>query len=139
MNGKNRAMSGRVLIDTSAWITFFRGKDPVLADRIAEWLRAGRAVYTGIIGLELIRRAKGKKELQIIYDAFDAMDCIAVDEAVYLHAGALGYELARKGHTLGTMDLLIAQIAMDNRLSLLTYDQHFDLIAKHSTLQLLIK
>lgn len=129
-------MDAKVLVDTSVWISFFRGKDSELIERIASLLKSGRAVYTGIIALELINGAKGHKELQTLYDAFDAMQCITVNETSYLHAGRLGYELARKGHTLSTVDLLIAQAAIENRLSLMTYDEHFGVIAKHSTLTL---
>ena len=64
------------------------------------------------------------------------MQCIPVTEATYLRAGRLGYEVARKGHTLHTVDLLIAQTAIENRISLMTYDEHFAVIADHSSLTL---
>ena len=64
------------------------------------------------------------------------MQCIAVNENTYLHAVKLGYDLARKGHTVSTVDLLIAQSAIENRLSLMSYDDHFSIIAKHSALAL---
>jgi hypothetical protein len=129
-------MDAKVLIDTSAWIAFFRGKDPELTERIAALLKSGKAGYTGIIALELINGAKGQKELEILYDAFDAMQLIAVNETTFLLAGKLGYELARKGQTLSPVDLLIAQSAIENDLSLMTYDEHFAVIAKRSTLTL---
>jgi len=130
-------MDAKVLVDTSVWITFFRKKDSELTERIATLLKSGKAVYTGIIALELINGAKGQHELQTLYDAFDIMQCIAVNENTYLHAGKLGYALARKGHTLSTVDLLIAQTAIENNLSLMTYDEHFSVIAKYSPLVLL--
>jgi len=129
-------MDAKVLIDTSGWITFFRKKDTELTERIAMLLKSGRAVYTGIIALELINGAKGQHELQTLHDAFDIMECIAVNESTYLRAGKLGYNLARKGHTLSAVDLLIAQTAIENSLSLITYDEHFSVIAKHSPLSL---
>ncbi|MCL4491816.1 MAG: PIN domain-containing protein [Nitrospirae bacterium] len=129
-------MDAKVVVDTSIWIAFFRGKDFGLTERIATLLKSGRAVYTGIIALELINGAKGQKELQILYDAFDSMPCIPASEITCLHAGKLGYELARKGHTLSTVDLLIAQTAIENNLFLMTYDEHFNVIAKHSSLTL---
>ena len=127
-------MDAKVLVDTSVWITFFRGKDPLLIELITMLLKSGRAVYTGIIALELINGAKGQKELQTLHDAFDAMECIIVNETTYFSAGKLGYELSRKGHTLSTVDLLIAQTAIGHNLSLLTYDEHFRVIEKNSSL-----
>jgi hypothetical protein len=129
-------MDAKVLVDTSVWITFFRGKDPQLIELITMLLKSGRAVYSGIIALELVNGAKGHKELQTLHDAFDAMECITVNETTYLSAGKLGYELSRKGHTLSTVDLLIAQTAVENGLSLLTYDEHFKVIEKYSPLHL---
>lgn len=129
-------MDAKVLVDTSVWITFFRGKDPQLIELITMLLKSGRAVYTGIIALELVNGAKGQKELQTLHDAFDVMECITVNETTYLSAGKLGYELSRKGHTLSTVDLLIAQTAVENGLSLLTYDEHFKVIEKYSPLHL---
>ena len=132
-------MDAKVLVDTSVWITFFRRKDTDLIERIAALLRSGKAVYTGIIALELMNGAKGQKELQTLHEAFDAMQLIATDETTYLRAGTLGYGLSRGGHTLSAVDLLIAQTAIENKLSLMTYDEHFRVIAKYSTLTLFEK
>ncbi|MBZ0155374.1 MAG: PIN domain-containing protein [Alphaproteobacteria bacterium] len=130
-------MDAKVLIDTSVWITFFRGKDPAVIERTAVLLKSGRAVYTGIIALELLNGAKGQKELQILDDTFSAMQVLPVNEMTHIRAGRLGNGIARKGYTLGTVDLLIAQAAIESGVSLWTYDEHFSVIAEHSTLQLL--
>lgn len=130
-------MHAKVLVDTSVWIAFFRGKDAHLIERIAALLKSEKAVYTGIIALELINGAKGNKELQVLHDAFDTMQCIPVTEPTYLRAGKLGYEVARKGFTLSAVDLLIAQTAIENSISLMTYDEHFAVIADHSALMLI--
>jgi hypothetical protein len=129
-------MGDKVLIDTSVWIEFFRRSKPELTERIATLLKSGRAACTGIIALELVNGAKGRKELQALYDAFDTMTHVTADEATYMRAGRMGYELARKGHAMSTVDLLISQIAIENNLSLMTLDEHFDTIAKSSALQL---
>lgn len=129
-------MSARVLIDTSVWIDFFRKKDAALIEKIAALLETQRAAYTGIIALELINGAKGQKELQALHDAFDTMEKIDERERTYFDAGVLGYELARKGHTIGAVDLLIAQIAIENNITLMTFDEHFKVVAKHSGLNL---
>lgn len=130
-------MSDRVLIDTSVWIDFFRKKDSKLIEKIAVLLEKQRAAYTGIIALELINGAKSPKELQALHDAFDTMEKIDEREQTYFNAGGIGYELARKGHTSGVVDLLIAQIAIENNIALMTFDEHFKVIAKYSSLKLL--
>lgn len=129
-------MSADVLVDTSVWISFFRGGDNGLIERINGLLRSGKAVFTGIIALELINGAKGQRELQILNDVFDVMRCVRVGDDTFQRAGRLGFELARKGTTAGTVDLLVAQIAIENDLALMTYDAHFSAIARHSGLVL---
>jgi hypothetical protein len=44
--------------------------------------------------------------------------------------------MAKTGTTLGVVDLLIAQVALENRLKVLTPDNHFKIIQKHSKLDL---
>ncbi|MBI4690543.1 MAG: PIN domain-containing protein [Nitrospirae bacterium] len=129
-------MNGKVLIDTSVWIDFFRGKNTELIERVTMLLKLGKAVYTGIIALELINGAKDRKELQTLSDVFGTMERIEEVESTHFNAGMLGYGLARKGHTLGVVDLLIAQIAIENAVALMTSDEHFKVMAKHSGLQL---
>lgn len=130
-------MSDKVLIDTSVWIDFFRGKDAATTDNVAMLLRAGKAVYTGIIALELINGAKGQRELHALQDVFDAMERIYEDEETHFKAGRMGFETARKGHTLSAVDLLIAQIAIENDLALITRDEHFKVIAKYNKMRLI--
>jgi len=129
-------MKDRVLIDTSVWIDFFRKKDPELIKKIATLLESGSAAYTDIIALELINGAKGQKELQVLHDTFGIMEKINERQNTCFNAGKIGYELARKGHTFGVVDLLIAQIAIENGITLMTHDNHFMVIAKHSELRL---
>lgn len=54
----------------------------------------------------------------------------------YRLAGELGFPLAKTGTTLGVVDLLIAQVAIENGLKLLTLNNHFKIIQKHSRLDL---
>lgn len=136
MYGIEQGMRDRVLIDTSVWIDFFRKKDAELLERISILLKSGRAVYTGIIALELMNGAKGQKELKALDDLFSTMDKVKESEVTYFDAGRMGCGIAGKGFTLSVVDLLIAQITIENDLFLMTFDRHFDVIAKYSTLRL---
>ncbi len=59
-------MVDKVLVDTSAWIDFFRKKEPERHELVATLLREGRAMGTGIVSLELLRGAKTSKELTLV-------------------------------------------------------------------------
>lgn len=130
-------MKDKVLIDSTVWIDFFRNRDSSFRDKIELLLKSGRSVYTGIIAMELINGAKGKKELLVLESMFAAMERINEKESTHLNAGKLGYEIARRGHTLGVVDLLIAQLTIENNINLLSIDKHFKIIARHSELRLL--
>jgi hypothetical protein len=46
--------SGKVLVDTSAWITFFRKLDPCYS-KVLQWLSEDRIVMAGIVLAELMQ------------------------------------------------------------------------------------
>jgi predicted nucleic acid-binding protein len=129
-------MNGNILIDTSAWIDFFRKKESPVFDLVAGTLRDQKAFGSGIILLELLRGGKSLKELTVINELFSVIKRVDPNPESYRLAGQLGYSTAKKGENLSVVDLLIAQVAIENRLKLLTLDNHFKVIQKHSKLDL---
>lgn len=129
-------MPDKVLIDTSIWIEYFRTPGSSFSDAVSSLLRNGEACYTDIIALELIRGAKTRKELSVLETLFNTIEQLTATETSFREAGLLGYHLARKGTTLGTVDLLIARLAIEHKIPLFTCDQHFKAIEKGSPLKL---
>ena len=136
MIGRRRGMSDKVLVDTSVWISFFRHLDEEVSDKLKPLLRNGNPVYTGLIETELLRGGKTKKELDVLEELFHSIGYLPVKEEYFPKAGDLGRFLLQKGITVGTVDLLIAHIAIANNASLYTLDNHFTAIARHTTLRL---
>jgi tRNA(fMet)-specific endonuclease VapC len=130
-------MKDRVLVDTSVWIDFFRNKETSLRNQVIQVLRARNAYYAGIIALELYRGSRTKKEISILDDLFLSIEKIMEREETHKEAGLMGFELAKKGITIGTVDLLIAQLCLENDLTLFTLDQRFKTIGSHYPLKLL--
>lgn len=129
-------MSGKVLIDTSVWVNFLNKKDSPVSRPLKELLRGELCCYTDIIELELIRGAKSKKEIETIDKLLNVLNYYETKKEYYRKAGEMGYTLVRKGHTIGIIDLLIAQVAIENNLSLFTLDNHFKLIADELPLKI---
>jgi len=129
-------MSDSVIVDTSVWIGFFRSAGSEVSARLRQLLKSGAPVYTGIIATELYRGAKSRKETNALDELLTSIECIETREEDFQAAGQLGYALAQQGITVGTVDLLIAQISIANNLSLFTLDKHFVPIARHSSLRL---
>jgi hypothetical protein len=115
------------LVDTSAWIEFFRGREPVAAS-VDELLDSGQAALCGPIVTELRRglRAPERGRVLALLEG-----CHLLDEPgdLWVAAGDLGFLLARRGVTVKTLDLLIAAHAMAHRVPLLTTDADFRTIA----------
>jgi predicted nucleic acid-binding protein len=129
-------MRDKTLVDTSVWITFFRQTDSPVSLKIKNLLRNGQPVYTGVIATELYRGAKTEKEISVLNDLFSSLECLPTTEQDFRGAGHLGHTLAHKGLTMGTVDLLIARIAMTNNSALFSLDSHFAAIARHTDLRL---
>lgn len=86
--------------------------------------------------MELRRGAKSAKELDVLEGLFKSIEYFPTKEEYYAAAGDLGRLLLRKGLSIRTLDLLIAQIAISNDVFLLTLDNRFTEIARHTALKL---
>ncbi|HEX6278084.1 MAG TPA: PIN domain-containing protein [Polyangiaceae bacterium] len=114
-----------ILVDTSAWIDFFRGKGP-LADRVDDALASNEAALCGPILTELRRGLRSASERRRVIPLLDGCHQLEQPEKLWEEAGELGYVLARKGTTVKTLDLLIATYALSHGVALLASDFDFD-------------
>ena len=121
-------MADKVLLDTSIWIDYFQKSQSPVKIVVEGLLKNRQAVFTGVIALELIRGARSAKELAILSTLFTCIERINECDTTHLEAGNMGYQLARKGIIIGTVDLIIGQLALENNLSLYTQDRHFSMM-----------
>jgi len=126
----------RFLVDTSAWLLALR-RDfvPAIKDRIDHLLRDDAIVSTGIIKLETFSGARTEPEFRRLKQGLDALESIETDSSAWEEAYKLGFGLRRKGVTVPHTDILVAACAMTTKAILIHVDTHFDLIAKHTRLQ----
>jgi predicted nucleic acid-binding protein len=118
-------VADRVLVDTSAWIAFFRGTPGSAAVR--ELLRADCALRCGPVELEL-RRGLRRHEANTVLSVWHALPEVPVEAIDFRSAGDLLRELAESGTTLPSLDGLIAATALRHELPILALDRHFELI-----------
>jgi predicted nucleic acid-binding protein len=118
-----------IRIITSAWIEFFRGREPV-ATRVDELLEGDEVALCGPVLTELRRGIRSTSERRKVLPLFDSCSLLPPPSALWDEAGDLGFLLSRKGATLKTLDLLIAVYALSHQVSLLTTDRDFALIPK---------
>ena len=127
---------GLVLIDTSVWVSALRPSGAGNArDQVGRLLDEDRAATCGVIIAELLNGTGSRKEYHALSTDLDALHYLPAPESVWKRISELGFKLRAKGLHIPTTDLLIAQIATDNKCTLLHTDIHFDHIARHSSLK----
>ena len=112
------------LVDTSAWIEFFRGREP-LASSVDAALEANEAAVCGPVHAELRRGLASAKERARVLPLLLGCHQLAQPAALWEKAGDLGFTLRRKGVTPKTLDLLIAIYALSHGTDLLTNGKDF--------------
>lgn len=118
---------GKTLVDTSAWIEFFRKKEPCHA--IVANLMADRKICcVGIVLAELVQGVKTDAELDVLRDFVHVFDFLPESADCWREAGELSRVLRRKGKTVGLSDCYIAVVASANKARVLTLDKHFEVL-----------
>lgn len=126
-----------VLIDTSAWIEFFRPDgDGRYRTAVSQLLDENEATLCGIIQAEILRGARSDREYRALADRLTALHYLPTAESLWTTMGSLGSQLLRKGVLVPSTDLLIASMAIQHRMPLLQKDRHFTLMARHTALRL---
>lgn len=118
-----------ILIDTSAWIHFFRGRDPI-ASVVDEALANHEAALCGPVETELRRGLLNQRERKRVLPLLDACHALVQPEQLWVEAGDLGFALRKRGVTFKTADLLIATYALSHAAALLTTDHDFRAMQK---------
>ena len=114
-----------ILVDTSAWVYFFRGSG-ALADRVDDLLASNEVALCGPVLTELRRGLRSPAERKRVIPLLDGCHLLPQPERLWEEAGELGYVLARKGVTVKTLDLLIATYALSHGVALLAADSDFE-------------
>ncbi len=128
-----------LFIDTSVWSLAFRRNSPANVPevrRLRDALVNGEAVCTtGLVLQELLQGWRGPRDAEQIVERFAdvAMVMPTVDD--HIKAAGLRNACRRSGIQVGTIDSLLAQICIRHNLVMLTCDQDFSYIARHTALR----
>jgi predicted nucleic acid-binding protein len=117
-----------ILIDTCIWIDYFRKTTNNTAQTVEQILLNERVFICGPILYEIIRGIKTSKEKDAFIEAIKAVNHIEMTRELWFKAGELSLELKNSGKIIPFSDMIIATIALQNNLSVFTYDTHFQLI-----------
>ena len=114
-----------ILPDTCAWIDYFRPEASRLGERLEQAV-ATRAVYAcGPVLYELVQGARSEKERAELTNALSALPFLEMTESLWVKAGRLSGSLRKAGKTVPFSDILVATLALENNLVVMTVDEHF--------------
>jgi predicted nucleic acid-binding protein len=117
------------VVDTSAWISFFRG-DGTTVRRIDPLLAEGTVAVTGPILAEVLSGAGTRSEFEHLKELFEGLERLVDPTDLWDRVAAFRYSLARKGHQASLIDLSIAISCYDGGQTLMTRDRDFRAIAR---------
>jgi predicted nucleic acid-binding protein len=123
------------LIDASLWIDFTRSRSPKHLKRfIAPYILHPDAHLAEPVAFEILRHATPTEAAQL-NQQFQTLPMFPTPSDLWSRAADLGQACRKAGITAGSLDLLIAVIAVHHAAELITFDTDFQQIATVSTLQ----
>ena len=119
-----------VIIDTSAWVDFFR-RDGDLPTKLAVkgLLDSFEGALCGPVEMEFLGGA-GLKEVAGIKAWFDLIPYLTNDQKIWRQVADNYAKLRSEGHTLPWNDILIATIALEKDAAVFAHDKHFPVMAQ---------
>ena len=128
-----------ILIDTSAWIEFFRGGDSIAARKVDQSLETDLVGIGDLIYCEVMQGVRFDRQKREIADIFRSLPRLEMVGFHIAEIAALNYRTLRsKGLTVRkTIDVLVGTFCAENGYTLIHCDRDFDLMAPHIGLTIL--
>jgi hypothetical protein len=118
-----------VLVDSSIWIRYFLRPDGA-ADELDALLQAGGVATCAPIRAEVVSGARTEREFARLRDLFGALRQLEPPGDVWPRLEAARFALARAGHQVALVDLMIALTAAHHRVPLWSDDADFGPIGR---------
>jgi predicted nucleic acid-binding protein len=128
-----------LLVDTSVWSLALRRDVEATEPEVQELKQAlfgsDVVVTSGLVLQELLQGFSGATAQAQIIERFVALPLIQPDREDHIGAAALRNACRKAGVQMGTVDALLAQLAIRHDLTLLTTDRDFTHAARHCALR----
>ena len=123
-----------VVVDTSSWISYFAGQQQEALDLA---LQEGRVYLSPVVAAELMSGSLSRTRREQLADFLRDLPLCDAGLEHWLRVGTQRSRLARKGLTVSTPDVHVAQCAIDLGGYLLSEDRIFRRLVRHCRLRLL--
>ncbi len=117
-----------ILVDSSVWIDYFRGKATRQTELLEHYLTRERLATGDLILAEVFQGIQSKQELALVEEYFQLLLYFdMVGKKIALKAAENNRLLRQKGYTVRkTIDVLIGTFCIENSISLLHNDRDFE-------------
>lgn len=117
--------SSRVIVDTSVFISFFRGKAVRDFDNL---ILGNNIVLSPFVRLELLQGIR-KTELSSLEYVLESLETIPFSDDTYTETEILLNEIKGRGYQLGLIDLFIAAESRLYNIPVYSFDKAFKILA----------
>ncbi len=139
MGGRPRRDADRplvILIDTSAWVEFFRDTGSATCNRVDALLESDIAICDAV-RMDVLAGARDERHLQDLRRLLALATVLPTEPAHYDDAAALFRLCRREGETVRKLiDCLVAAVAIRADAPVLHQDKDFDVLARHTNLKI---
>ena len=127
-----------VMVDTSAWVEYFRGGVPDVAKRVDLCLDQDRVGIGDLVYCEVMQGIRSPSERREVSGLLLSLPQFSMVGFSMAERSAANYRLLRsRGVTVRkTIDVLIGTFCSEHGLQLIHHDSDFDLMAKHIGLEI---
>lgn len=113
-----------IFVDTSVWIEFFKGKNPLIISKLRTFLDNDLVVLSDIVYLELINGVRSS-EIDKLARVLSALPKVKINQQNIELIESWILEPENKGYRFGIGDLLIASSVHLNKGQLWSFDKDF--------------
>mgnify|MGYP000742923900 CR=1 FL=1 len=125
-----------ILADTSAWIEYLRDTGTPPCEQLDEGLRTAALAVCDAVRLEILAGARDSRHQGELERLLARAVDLPIEPGHYDLAASLYRACRRQGETpRNLVDCLIAAVAIESGVAVLHADRDFDLIARHTPLQ----
>lgn len=126
-----------IVVDTMVWADWFNGADTAAVDRLSRALDQQDAGLAPVILTEVLQGFRAERDFEQARVLLTQLPMLPLDTDGHAAAARLFRRLRRRGVTVrGTIDCIIAQTCIAAGVELLSTDQDFAGIARHTPLRL---
>ena len=120
-----------LLIDTSVWINVFRDRSGQVREQLETLIADRDVLITRFTELGLLQGSSNEREWTLLSTYLEAQDYVELNPFSWQAAARIYYDLRRRGLTVRSpIDCCIAQVALENDLTLIHNDRDFETVAQ---------